>query len=91
MSQATNWSHNIILSWEKQKRHTCRTVKTATKKNKLVYFASSKLVFICHCQDKFTQGQCSLKCLLKCLLARNMSKNTEINYKKITCQLTHFN
>ena len=39
---------NTILSWEKRKRHTCRTVKTATEKNKLVYFASSKLVFICH-------------------------------------------
>ena len=46
---------NIILAWEKRERHTWRTVKTATKKNGMVYFASSKLVFICHCQGEIIQ------------------------------------
>ena len=36
------------------------TVKIATKKNKLVYFASSKLVFICQCQGKFIQIKVSV-------------------------------
>ena len=52
---------NIILSWEKRKRHTRRTVKTATKKNKLVYFTTSKLVFICQCQVKIIQIKVSVK------------------------------
>ena len=51
------WRIDIILSWEKRKRHT---VKTATKKNKLVYFASSKHVSICHCQGKFIQIKVSV-------------------------------
>ena len=35
-------------------------MKTATKKNKMVYFGSSKLVFICHCQGKFIKIKVSV-------------------------------
>ena len=43
MSQATTGLINIILSCEKRKRHTCRTVKTATKNNKLYILRAQNL------------------------------------------------
>ena len=54
-----NWAHKHHFIVRKTKK-TCRTVKTATKNNKLVYFASSKLVFNCQCQGKFIQRKVSV-------------------------------
>ena len=58
MSQATNWTQTSFYRAKNEK--DTRTVKTATKRNKLVYFASSKLVFICQCQGKFIQIKVSV-------------------------------
>ena len=92
MSQATTGLINIILSCEKRKRHTCRTVKTPRKRTNW-YILRAKNLFLFATVRKIypNKGQCSLKCLLKCLLARNVSKNTEKTTKKLTYQLTHVN
>ena len=55
MSQATTGliiKHFIVRKTKKTYLSDC---ENATKKNKLVYFASSKLVFICHCQENLSK------------------------------------
>ena len=59
MSQATNWAHKHHFIVRKTK-DILVGLKTAMEKNKLVDFASSKLVSICHCQGKFIQIEVSV-------------------------------
>ena len=76
---------NIILSWEKQKRHTCRTVKTATKNNKLVYFCK-KLVNLSKERSVF------IKMFIKMFISKEYveksGKNKKINLSINSCQFT---
>ena len=63
MFQATNWAHKhhfIVGKTKKTYLSDCENSHEKELKNELVYFASSKLVFICHCQGKFIQIKVSV-------------------------------
>ena len=91
MSQATTGLINIILSCEKRKRHTCRTVKTATKNNKLVYFASSNLFLFANVRVNLSKERSVfIKMFIKMFISteyvEKYGKNKKINLSINSCQ-----
>ena len=84
MSQATTGLINIILSCEKRKRHTCRTVKTATKNNKL----ARNLFFIANVRVNLSKERSVfIKMFIKMFISKEYVEKYGKNNKKINLSI----
>ena len=92
MSQATTGLINIILSCEKRKRHTCWTVKTATKNNNWYILRAQNLFLFANVRVNLSKEKSVfIKIFIKMFISKEYVEKYGKNNKKLTYQLTHVN